>query len=730
MSYNFDEHMEAKEVKKPKYTFEVPPQEADMPPAIVNITQYSEIKSDQDYYKYININGETCFWVRREEATRENGGKKKFTPYSYDVESMSWKARAWTADRVLFQEHLLAVNAKPVLILEGEKATVAATKLFKDYICVCWQGGSNAVSHSNFKELKDRAIVLWPDNDEEGSKAMHEVAKDLIEKSITTNIKIVQLPKELPKGWDVADQLKLHAVTPEGILNTKSEYVPDDKIWKQLEQKQKQKSVKKDLEQLVDNYAYVRDLGDFFEMNTYKFVDKTRITDWFAHATGKDSMASLLIKHPRLIKVHSYMTHAGLAPGVVNIAPGQIIGIDPGKYLNNYRPSNVAAVKGDVQEVIDYYRWFVGPEEWKIVEQVIAFCVQYPGEKMKWCCSFTSAEGGGKGVLGQIVAAILGQHNVRTQVSFSQLTGKHATILEGKQFIIINELDLSSTKSIKSATNSLKTFITDPTLIIEPKNKPQQEIPNFCNFFIYSNEDDCLWLKKDSRRYFVVNIPHTQQTINAKLAEGGFKDRLLAALDPNGPGPSALKHYFEKEVIIENKKIFHDAAPRTNALEDLIDRSKSDAVRMMEECLQNETWPFANHMDREKDQFWGYSGLVNRDEFFNRIRASEQFKGLYFPLKDCEKFLKDNCIPWPNGEKTKQIILMDKAKRRVYLIKDYPIPLGQDDLGPSKLSEMTEGQLGSHYMHFQHLDLCSTQVRSIEEYYREKVLPPKPNINL
>jgi len=239
-----------------------------------------------------------------------------------------------------------------------------------------------------------------------------------------------------------------------------------------------------------------------------------------------------------------------------------------------------------------------------------------------------------------------------------------------------------------------------------------------------------LWLKKDSRRYFVVNIPHTQQTINAKLAEGGFKDRLLAALDPNGPGPSALKHYFEKEVIIENKKIFHDAAPRTNALEDLIDRSKSDAVRMMEECLQNETWPFANHMDREKDQFWGYSGLVNRDEFFNRIRASEQFKGLYFPLKDCEKFLKDNCIPWPNGEKTKQIILMDKAKRRVYLIKDYPIPLGQDDLGPSKLSEMTEGQLGSHYMHFQHLDLCSTQVRSIEEYYREKVLPPKPNINL
>ena len=45
-------------------------------------------------------------------------------------------------------------------------------------------------------------------------------------------------------------------------------------------------------------------------------------------------------------------------------------------------------------------------------------------------------------------------------------------------------------KSIKAATNSLKALVTDPTLIIEPKLRPQQEIPNFFNFFIYGNEDD------------------------------------------------------------------------------------------------------------------------------------------------------------------------------------------------------------------------------------------------
>ena len=75
---------------------------------------------------------------------------------------------------------------------------------------------------------------------------------------------------------------------------------------------------------------------------------------------------------------------------------------------------------------------------------------------------------------------------------------------------------------------------------------------------------------------------------------------------------------------------------------------------------------------------------------------------------------------------------MDGARRRAYLLKDYPIGdrnVG-DEIGPAKLSQMTEGELGAHYIHFQHNDLHSAQVHSIEEYYKENVLPPKPLINL
>jgi hypothetical protein len=44
--------------------------------------------------------------------------------------------------------------------------------------------------------------------------------------------------------------------------------------------------------------------------------------------------------------------------------------------------------------------------------------------------------------------------------------------------------------------------------MINPIMKTPMEIPNFCNFFIYSNESGTLYLREDSRRYYIVDIPH------------------------------------------------------------------------------------------------------------------------------------------------------------------------------------------------------------------------------
>ena len=68
------------------------------------------------------------------------------------------------------------------------------------------------------------------------------------------------------------------------------------------------------------------------------------------------------------------------------------------------------------------------------------------------------------------------------------MIGTHSTIIEGKQLIFLNEVVLQkNTAKTKELSNEFKDLITEDNLIINPKNKPQIEIPNVCNFFVFSN---------------------------------------------------------------------------------------------------------------------------------------------------------------------------------------------------------------------------------------------------
>lgn len=106
-----------------------------------------------------------------------------------------------------------------VLIVEGEKAAQAASKLFskEEMICITWSEGANSVSKMNWTSLFRREVIVWPDNDKAGFEAGLNACKHLRQGGVKS-LKIVDtdlLSKTSPPRWDLADQL------PEGI---------DDKI--------------------------------------------------------------------------------------------------------------------------------------------------------------------------------------------------------------------------------------------------------------------------------------------------------------------------------------------------------------------------------------------------------------------------------------------------------------------------------------------------------------------
>jgi len=56
--------------------------------------------------------------------------------------------------------------------------------------------------------LKNVSVVLFPDNDEPGISAMHEVAKRLISEEITDKISWIHYnDKSFPDKWDIADPI-------------------------------------------------------------------------------------------------------------------------------------------------------------------------------------------------------------------------------------------------------------------------------------------------------------------------------------------------------------------------------------------------------------------------------------------------------------------------------------------------------------------------------------------
>jgi hypothetical protein len=75
--------------------------------------------------------------------------------------------------------------------------------MFPNYVVVTWPGGANALGQVDLDPLHGRDLVLWPDNDEPGRAAMGRLAKTMA--SSARSVRLVQVPPDFPKGWDLAD---------------------------------------------------------------------------------------------------------------------------------------------------------------------------------------------------------------------------------------------------------------------------------------------------------------------------------------------------------------------------------------------------------------------------------------------------------------------------------------------------------------------------------------------
>lgn len=156
-------------------------------------------------YLYLSEAGEVLFQVRkyldRDEAgeiVRGEDGKpkKEFRQFPYLGEKI----------RPLYNLPDL-LDSNRIVFVEGEKCADALTKL--GYTATCTIGGEGMLSENSkgkydFSPIKDKEIIIWPDNDDAGKKYA-KLIQELCENAGAKSITLLSIPLGKPNKWDAAD---------------------------------------------------------------------------------------------------------------------------------------------------------------------------------------------------------------------------------------------------------------------------------------------------------------------------------------------------------------------------------------------------------------------------------------------------------------------------------------------------------------------------------------------
>lgn len=156
-------------------------------------------------WTYFTASGQVLGYVSRINTAK---GGKWFLPTTYwqnTAGQRAWKHKQFVRPLPIYNRPALdhAPDDWPVLVVEGEKTADAGQQWFEKTVVVSWPQGSSSAAYVDWSPLTGRTVLLLPDCDEPGRKAMRIIAEKLADKA--AGVWWVDVEPDRPAGWDVAD---------------------------------------------------------------------------------------------------------------------------------------------------------------------------------------------------------------------------------------------------------------------------------------------------------------------------------------------------------------------------------------------------------------------------------------------------------------------------------------------------------------------------------------------
>lgn len=352
---------------------------------------------------------------------------------------------------------------------------------------------------------------------------------------------------------------------------------------------------KADRPEWCDGWVFVRRFSQFFNTETGEVLSRQA----FDLAHGKHMVAE-------------DGTHSGMAPSAVALdlfslpqvtdytyLPGEdrIVQMGRLKFINKFNqnslpPARAPKTPEDFEAINTMRRHFdmLIPEEREreLLLDWIAYCVQFPREKITWTPVLYSAEGAGKSWIAGLFGCMLGHENVRS-IAGENLKEDKTSWAEGRKVVVIEEVRLHG-HSRYDVLDKMKPYVGNTTVPVRRMHTDLYEIINVTNYLMFTNYEDALPIQRGDRRYFIIRCSlQTAQHIESFVAQNPdyftnlfnattfsgdvlhhwFRTRRISdAFEPKGRAP----HTLAKDMMREAGEVDDSLSE----LEDLLNRGEPD----------------------------------------------------------------------------------------------------------------------------------------------------------
>jgi len=122
--------------------------------------------------------------------------------------------------------------------------------------------------------------------------------------------------------------------------------------------------------------------------------------------------------------------------------------------------------------------------------------------KMVWV--FKGVQGSGKGILAEVIMRGIFEHNMKCNLTDSNLESQFNGYMEGKMIVHFNEISAEDKRSRLAVKNKFKTLATDEFMEINEKGVKTYEVANHANFIISTNESVPVDIEENDRRFTII----------------------------------------------------------------------------------------------------------------------------------------------------------------------------------------------------------------------------------